>query len=348
MLKVFAVQVFVVLIATVFFVPFYMGEADSYARVMREALGDIGLSLTVPSLRAFFDVRLVFRGISWPSELPLRQQITFAVSLFQFTNEYTQAASRIVYYKLLHGKWASPLKPLPTRIKEMVSKVLEWTVLPAAPVYAQMHDGTGTRDEDMKAWAEENPDATKLDLTGLTSLTFEGVCKLFTMCDLDTFNLGEIWGSIKGKNFSTAEGRLILAGGPVARRQGVAELIRDGGANNSKAVAAVAAMLRDSRITTLNLQYFFIEDEGEKAIAAALRDSRVTSLDLGCSDISNEGAKAIAAALQDSRVTRLNLENCYSIGDEGAKGLTRKNQRRGQGRSTQRREGGKRRPADVF
>ena len=48
-------------IAAVFFVPFYVGESGAYARVLREALGNIGLSLTAPSLREFFSPRLVFR-----------------------------------------------------------------------------------------------------------------------------------------------------------------------------------------------------------------------------------------------------------------------------------------------
>ena len=50
----FSRQVIVVLIGAVFFVDFYTRDgSESWARVLKNALGDIGLSLTAPSLRGF-------------------------------------------------------------------------------------------------------------------------------------------------------------------------------------------------------------------------------------------------------------------------------------------------------
>jgi hypothetical protein len=87
---------------------------------------------------------------------------------------------------------------------------------------------------------------------------------------------------------------------------------------------AIAAALRGSSVTTLNLYNNNIGDEGAKAIAAALRGSSVTTLHLYNNKIGDEGAKAVAAALNGrenaASVTTLNL-NDNNIGDEGAKAI---------------------------
>ena len=81
------------LIGAVFFVDFYTKEGSaSWTRVLKEALGDVGLSLTAPSLRGFFSPRLVFQGISWPSSLSIRQQVILGITIGLLTFENTQAA----------------------------------------------------------------------------------------------------------------------------------------------------------------------------------------------------------------------------------------------------------------
>ena len=81
------------LIGAVFFVDFYTKEGSaSWARVLKDALGDVGLSLTAPSLRVFFSPRLAFRGISWPSSLSIRQQVILGITIGLLTFENTQAA----------------------------------------------------------------------------------------------------------------------------------------------------------------------------------------------------------------------------------------------------------------
>ena len=170
------------LIGAVFFVDFYTTEgAAAWTRVLKDALGDVGLSLTAPSLRVLFSPRLVFRGISWPSSLSFRQQLILGISIFLLAGEYAQAAFRVVYYKLKHGEWGSPIKPLSPEVKKLAALVTERCILFVAPLYERFRDGTGATDEDLKAWAKNNPRATKIDLDGLTSVTGEGIAEVMKM-----------------------------------------------------------------------------------------------------------------------------------------------------------------------
>ena len=180
-------QVIVVFIGAVFFVDFYTKDgSEEWTRVLKDALGDIGLSLAAPSLRGFFSPRLIFRGISWPWSLSWRPQVILIAGIFFLGIEYTQAAWRVAYYKLLHGKWGSWIKPLPVGIKDAAARALEFTVLLAAPVYARFRDGTGVQDDDMKAWADNNPRATELNICGLTSITIECIAQLLRLCPITT------------------------------------------------------------------------------------------------------------------------------------------------------------------
>ena len=111
-------QVIVVFIGAVFFVDFYTKDgSEEWTRVLKNALGDIGLSLTAPSLRGFFSPRLVFGGISWPWSLPFRSQVILIAGIIFLGIEYAQAAWRVAYYKLLHGEWGSSIKPLSEGVK---------------------------------------------------------------------------------------------------------------------------------------------------------------------------------------------------------------------------------------
>ena len=175
------------LIGAVFFVDFYTKEGSaSWARVLKDALGDIGLSLTAPSLRVFFSPRLVFQGISWPSSLSIRPQVILGISIGLLTFENTQAAFRVVYYKLLHGEWGSPIPSLSKRVKERAALVTERCILSGAVLYERFLigfevDGTTTTDSDLKAWAKNNPDAAKSGLAGLMSLTGDGIAEVIKM-----------------------------------------------------------------------------------------------------------------------------------------------------------------------
>ena len=170
------------LIGAVFFVDFYTEEGyAAWTRVLKDALDDIGLSLTAPSLRVFFSPRLVFRGISWPSSLSIRVQVLLFSSITVLVIQFAQAAFHIVYNKLYHRKWCSWIKPLPQRVKERVAFVTERCLLPVAAVYESRRDGKGTTVEDLKAWARNNPTATKIDLVGLTSLTCDGIVEVMKM-----------------------------------------------------------------------------------------------------------------------------------------------------------------------
>jgi Ran GTPase-activating protein (RanGAP) involved in mRNA processing and transport len=88
------------------------------------------------------------------------------------------------------------------------------------------------------------------------------------------------------------------------------------------AKALADALGKDSRLTSLGLFGNSIGDEGAKALADALgKNSGLTSLYLGANNIGAEGAKALADALgKDSSLTGLNLWH-NNIGDEGAKAL---------------------------
>ena len=207
-------------IAAVFFVPFYSSDED-YARVLRKALDDIGLSLSVPSLRAFFSLDLAFRGISWPSSLSFRPQLILGVSVGVLVTEYAQAAWRVVYYKLLHEEWGKIAK-VPESIKKAVSLAIEFTVLLAAPVYARARDGSGVTDDDMTAWARDNKDATGIDLRGLTSLTLEGIIQLVVLLPhlFETFDVPDIC-----KKIGCARRSLLERGGARSERGGRAGTI---------------------------------------------------------------------------------------------------------------------------
>ena len=223
------------LIGAVFFVDFYTREGSaSWARVLKDALGDVGLSLTAPSLRGFFSPRLVLQGISWPSSLSIRSQVILGISIFLLAGEYAQAAFRVVYYKLKHGKWASPIKPLSQRVKKLAALVTERCILFVAPLYERFRDGTGATDEDLKAWAKNNPRATKIDLKGLTSVTGGGIAEVIEMLPL-----------VSAYNLSY---------GPC---------IGDEGAS------AIATALPDSKVTELKLFSNNIGDEAKAALKAA-------------------------------------------------------------------------------
>ena len=116
-------QVIVVFIGAVFFVDFYTKDgSEEWGRVLKNALGDIGLSLTAPSLRGFFSPRLVFEGIAWPWSLPFRSQVILIAGIIFLGIEYAQAAWRVAYYKLLHGEWGSSIKPLSEGVKRRESR----------------------------------------------------------------------------------------------------------------------------------------------------------------------------------------------------------------------------------
>ena len=187
-------QVIVVFIGAVFFVDFYTKDgSESWARVLKDALGDIGLSLTAPSLRGFFSPRLAFKGISWPWSLPFRSQVILIAGIIFLGIEYTQAVWRVVYYKLLHGEWGSSIKPLSEGVKRRAALVIERSLLTFPPLlYEYGRDGTGATDEDLKAWARNNPGATKIDLEDLTSLTGDGIAEVIKMLPrLTTFIFAE-------------------------------------------------------------------------------------------------------------------------------------------------------------
>ena len=162
-----------------YFVDIYTGEAGTYARVLRSALDEIGLSLTVPSLRGFFSLDVAFRGISWPSALPLRMQLPLVVSVSLLASEYTLMAWRIAYYQLLHDRFNNRFIPPPLRVsvKRWAAWMIETIVLFAAPLYELARDGTGVMDEDLLAWVENNPHATSIDLGGLGSITGVGIAQ---------------------------------------------------------------------------------------------------------------------------------------------------------------------------
>ena len=193
------------LIGAVFFVDFYTREGSaSWTRVLKDALGDVGLSLTAPSLRVFFSPRLVFQGISWPSSLSIRPQLILGVSIGLLVGEYAQAAFRVVYYKLKHGEWGSPIKPLSPGVKELAALVTERCILFVAPLYERFRDGTGTTDEDLKAYARNNPGATKIDLEGLTSVTCNGIAEVIKMLPRLTTFIFE--GCVRRARYSPARG----------------------------------------------------------------------------------------------------------------------------------------------
>tara|TARA_R110002110_G_scaffold415138_1_gene648125 strand:- start:901 stop:1101 length:201 start_codon:yes stop_codon:yes gene_type:complete len=50
-----------------------------------------------------------------------------------------------------------------------------------------------------------------------------------------------------------------------------------------------------------------MRDEGAKAIAAALKDTKITHLNLSWNKMGDEGVKAIAAAFKDTKISHLNL-----------------------------------------
>ena len=199
-------QVIVVFIGAVFFVDFYTKDgSESWARVLKNALGDIGLSLAAPSLRGFFSPRLVFGGISWPWSLSWRPQVILVLSLFLISIEFAQAAWRVAYYKLLHGEWGSSIKPLSEGVKRRAALVIERSLLTFPPLlYEYGRDGTGATDEDLKAWARNNPSATKIDLAGLTSLTSDGIAEVIKMLPrLTTFIFA---GCVRRARYSRARG----------------------------------------------------------------------------------------------------------------------------------------------
>ena len=78
----------------------------------------------------------------------------------------------------------------------------------------------------------------------------------------------------------------------------------------------------DPTLTTLDLSYNNIGDEGAKVIADALKGNKtLTTLDLSHNNIEVEGTKALAEALKDNKtLTTLNLSH-NEIGDEGAKAI---------------------------
>ena len=212
-------QVIVVFIGAVFFVDFYTKDgSESWARVLKNALGDIGLSLTAPSLRGFFSPRLVFGGISWPWSLSWRPQVILVLSLFLISIEFAQAAWRVAYYKLLHGEWGSSIKPLSEGVKRGAALVIEISLLTFAPrLYEACRDGAGATDEDLKAWARNNPNATKIDLEGLTSLTSDGIAKVIKMLPRLTTSIVE--GCVRRARYSRARG-VNLRAACVGRDQG--------------------------------------------------------------------------------------------------------------------------------
>ena len=292
-------QVIVVFIGAVFFVDFYTKDgSEEWTRVLKDALGDIGLSLAAPSLRGFFSPRLIFRGISWPWSLSWRPQVILIAGIFFLGIEYTQAAWRVAYYKLLHGKWGSWIKPLSEGVKRRAALVIERSLLTFAPLLFEYgRNGTGATDEDLKAWARNNPNATKIDLDGLTSLTGDGIAEVIKMLPrLTTFDMNSEEVDLSSKGIT----------GELAK--------------------FIAAKLPGSPVTTLNLSgNYYIGDEGLKAIVAAttLPGSSVTTLDLSSNKIGDEGCKAVADKLPGSSVTTLNLE-LNAIGDEGCKAITDK------------------------
>ena len=215
-------QVIVVFIGAVFFVDFYTKDgSEEWTRVLKDALGDIGLSLTAPSLRGFFSPRLVFGGISWPWSLSWRPQVILVLSLFLISIEFAQAAWRVAYYKLLHGEWGSSIKPLSEGVKRRAALVIERSLLTFAPLlYEYGRDGTSATDEDLKAWARNNPGATKIDLEGLTSLTSDGIAEVIKMLPrLTTFIFAEC---VKRVRYSRASARGVnLRGRVCGTRPGV-------------------------------------------------------------------------------------------------------------------------------
>jgi hypothetical protein len=62
-------------------------------------------------------------------------------------------------------------------------------------------------------------------------------------------------------------------------------------------------VLPGNNITTLNLRYNDIGDEGATALAAVLPDSSITNLDLGFNHIRDVGAIALAAVLPSSIIS---------------------------------------------
>ena len=79
-------------------------------------------------------------------------------------------------------EWGSWIKPLSKSVKQRAALVIEIGLLTFAPrLYEAGRDGTKVTDEDLKAWARNNPDATKIHLEGLTSLTCDGVIEAIKM-----------------------------------------------------------------------------------------------------------------------------------------------------------------------
>ena len=174
-------------------------------------------------------------------------------SIGLLTRERAQAAFRVVYYKLKHGEWRSPIKPLSDEVKELAALVTERCILFVAPLYERFRDGTGTTDEDLKAWAKNNPDAAKLDLKGLTSLTYDGIAQVIKMLP-----------KLKTRTL-TSGSRFDMSAVVVDRKRS--------NLNHLDAVT-IAAALPGSKVTELNLGENNIGDGGARAIATALPGSR--------------------------------------------------------------------------
>ena len=74
--------------------------------------------------------------------------------------------------------------------------------------------------------------------------------------------------------------------------------------------ALAAALEKNSTLTSIDLSYNNIGDEGVASMAAALeKNSTLTSIDLRANDIGVEGAASLAAALEkNSTLTSLDLQ----------------------------------------
>ena len=83
--------------------------------------------------------------------------------------------------------------------------MIELSLLTFPPLlYEYGRDGTGATDEDLKAWARNNPGATKIDLAGLTSLTSDGIAEVVKMLPrLATFIFE---GCVRRARYSPARG----------------------------------------------------------------------------------------------------------------------------------------------
>lgn len=84
----------------------------------------------------------------------------------------------------------------------------------------------------------------------------------------------------------------------------------------------LAKVLKNTKLSELNLFHSEIGDEGIEALAKKLKDIQVENLDLSYNQIGPEGAKALAVVLKDTQIQELHL-SCNRVQLKGAAALAK-------------------------